>query len=589
MPLPFAPWIPLAAALLGAGASASTVAPRGGEPSTSHNEGLVVHARFPAARSATPLDGRLLLLVSTDSSSEPRFQVSDGANTQLVFGVDVDGWRPDTETPVNAQAVGYPLASLDELPAGRYWVQAVLNRYETFRRADGKVVKLPPDKGEGQQWNRKPGNLYSTPRWITLDGRLRSRPVVTLDQEIAPIAPPEDTRWIKHVTIRSERLSQFWGRDMYIGANVLLPAGFDEHPDARYPLVVYHGHFPATFTGFRETPPDPDLAPDFAARFNLRGYNRIQQEYAHQFYREWTGPNFPRVLLIEIRHPTPYYDDSYAVNSAAQGPYGDAIMYELIPEVERRFRGLGQGWARITYGGSTGGWEAMAVQVMYPDEFNGAFAACPDPIDFRAYTVVNLYEDANAYWPTGPWKRTPRPGQRNFLGHVSTTLQQMNQREMALGSRSRSGQQWDIWEATFSPIDADGYPQPIWDKATGVIDTAVAAYWREHYDLSHILQRDWATLGPKLHDKINVYVGDMDNYYLNNAVYLTEARLRAFENPRWTGEVLYGDRDEHCWNGDPSRGNAFSRLRYHQMYIPRILDRMRARAPAGADTLSWRY
>jgi hypothetical protein len=564
----------------GAAASAASV---------DRNEGLTVRVRFPAARSSTPLDGRLLLLVSTDSASEPRFQVSDGAVTQLVFGMDVDEWRPDTDAVVDAKAIGYPLHALDDLPAGRYWVQAMLNRYETFHRADGHIVKLPPDKGEGQQWSRKPGNLYSAPRWITLDGRQRNLVTVELDREVPPIAPPEDSKWIRHITIRSERLSQFWGRDMYIGANVLLPAGFDEHPNARYPLVVYHGHFPSTFTGFREEPPDPNLAPDYSARFNLRGYNRIQQELAHEFYKDWTGPDFPRVLLIEIRHPTPYYDDSYAVNSAAQGPYGDAIMYELIPEVERQFRGIGQGWARITYGGSTGGWEAMAVQVMYPDEFNGAYAACPDPIDFRAYTVVNLYEDENAYYPSGPWKRTPRPGSRNYLGHVNTTLEQMNRREMALGSRGRSGDQWDIWQATYSPLDADGYPKPIWDKATGAIDREVASYWREHYDLSHILERDWATLGPKLHDKINIYVGDMDNYYLNNAVYLTEERLRAFDNPKWTGEVLYGDRAEHCWNGDPTRSNAYSRLRYHQMYIPRIYDRMRARAPAGADTLSWRY
>ncbi len=556
---------------------------------TGPNAALRVPVRFPAARSAEPLDGRLLLLVSTDSANEPRFQVSDGAATQLVFGTDVDGWTPDTDVTVDGAATGYPLHSLADVPPGRYWVQAVLNRYETFTRSDGHTVKLPPDKGEGQVWNRKPGNLYSTPRWITLDANGRAVEPLVLDQEIGPITPPEDTRWIKHVTIRSERLSKFWGRDMEIGANILLPAGFDDHPDARYPLVVYHGHFPATFTGFREEAPDPNLKPDFAARFNLSGYNRIQQEQAHQFYKDWTGPGFPRVLLIEIRHPTPYYDDSYAVNSAAQGPYGDAIMYELIPEIEKRFRGIGQGWARITYGGSTGGWEAMAVQVMYPDEFNGAFAACPDPIDFRAYTVVNLYEDDNAYYPNGPWKRTPRPGSRNYLGHLNTTLEQMNQKEAALGSKGRSGDQWDIWQATYSPVGDDGYPKPIWDKATGVIDKEVATYWRENYDLSYILERDWATLGPKLHDKINVYVGDMDNYYLNNAVYLTEERLRALSNPKWTGEITYGDRAEHCWNGDPTRSNAISRLRYHQMYIPRILDRMRARAPAGADTLSWRY
>jgi hypothetical protein len=550
---------------------------------------LQVEVQLPAGKANAPLDGRLLLLVSTDSTREPRFQISDDVATQQVFGLDVQAWTPGSTRLVDATADGYPLASLRELPRGRYWVQAVLNRYETFRLSTGHSVKLPPDKGEGQQWSRKPGNLYSTPRWITLDARQRMRPRLVLEREIAPIAPPQDTRWIKHVTIRSERLSKFWGRDMYIGANVLLPAGFDSHPDARYPLVVYHGHFPATFEGFRETPPDPNLAPDFSARFNLRGYNRIQQELHHQFYKDWTGPGFPRVLLMEVRHPTPYYDDSYAVNSASQGPWGDAIMYELIPEVERRFRGIGQGWARITYGGSTGGWEAMAVQLFYPDEFNGAYIACPDPIDFRANTVFNLYEDRNAYFTEGPWRRTPRPGQRNWLGQVRNTMEEANRREAALGSKGRSGDQWDIWQATYSPMGPDGYPKPIWDKKTGVIDTAVARYWRDNYDLSYMLRRDWATLGPKVYDKINIYVGDMDNYYLNNAVYLTEEFLRSTSNPKWTGEILYGDRAEHCWNGDPTRSNAYSRLRYHQMYIPRILDRMRARAPRGADTLSWRY
>jgi hypothetical protein len=574
------------AALVTLSLAAQAVAPR---TARAQAPSVTVSVQLPAERATSPLDGRLLLLVSTDSTSEPRFLVSDGPATQLVFGQDVEDWRPGTSVTVGASAAGYPLASLRELPPGRYWVQALLNRYETFHLSTGHTVKLPPDKGEGQQWNRKPGNLYSTPRWITLDARQRILHTVALDREIPPIEPPKDTKWIRHVTIRSERLSKFWGRDMYIGANVLLPAGFDEHPEARYPLVVNHGHFPATFTGFRDDPPDPNLAPDFSARFNLRGYNRIQQEAAHQFYRDWTAPGFPRVLLMEVRHPTPYYDDSYAVNSAAQGPYGDAIMYELIPEVERRFRGLGQGWARITYGGSTGGWEAMAVQLFYPDEFNGAFIACPDPIDFRAFTSFNLYEDRNAYWLDSRWKRTARPGSRNWLGQISTTVQEMNQHESALGSRGRSGGQWDIWQATWSPLGPDGYPAPIWDKATGVIDTAVARYWRDHYDLSHILRRDWATLGPKVHDKLNIYVGDMDNYYLNNAVYLVEDFLRSATNPRWTGEITYGDRAEHCWNGDPTRSNAYSRLRYHQMYIPRIVDRVRARAPAGADTSSWRY
>jgi hypothetical protein len=544
---------------------------------------------FPAARSTIPLDGRLLLLVSTDSTGEPRFQINDGPNTQLVFGIDVDELAPGADAVIDGTALGYPLESLTKLPTGRYWVQAFLNRYETFHRSDGHVVKLPPDRGEGQVWNRKPGNLYSTPRPVEIDPSANRVIRLVMDQEIPPISDPSETKYIKHERIQSKLLSEFWGRPMYLGAHVLLPEGFDTHPDARYPLVVNHGHFPYTFSGFREEPPDPNLEPDYSERFRLHGYNRIQQEHAHQFYKDWTGPGFPRVLLIRIQHPTPYYDDSYAVNSANNGSYGDAIMYELIPHIERKYRGIGEGWARFTYGGSTGGWEAMAVQVFYPEEFNGAWVACPDPIDFRAYTVVNLYEDENAYYLDSKWKRTPRPGRRDWRGHVSATLEEMNHRELVLGTKGRSGDQWDIWQAVYSPVGEDGYPKPIWDKYTGTIDRQVAEYWRENYDLSYILRRDWATLGPKLAGKLFIYVGDMDNYYLNNAVELTEEFLERTTEPHYGGEVDYGDGDEHCWNGDHTRGNAYSRLRYHQMFIPRIMDQIRKNHPAGADTVSWRY
>lgn len=557
---------------------------------TGRQPSLRFEITFPAERSRTPLDGRLLLLISTDTAGEPRFQISDAPGTQQVFGVDVDGWKPGETRTVDASAFGYPLPSLASLPRGAYRVQALINRYETFRRGDGHVVKLPPDMGEGQQWSRKPGNLYSTPRAVALDPASSDVVRLTLDNEIPPVADfaTRETDYVKYVRIRSERLSRFWGRDMHLAAWVLLPWGFNEHPDARYPLMVSHGHFPASLGGWRETPPDSTLVPDFSARFNLRGYNRIQQEHAWQFYRDWTGPGFPRALLLEIQHATPYYDDSYAVNSANNGPYGDAIQYELIPEIERRFRGIGQGWARFTFGGSTGGWEAMAVQMFYPDEYNGTWVACPDPIDFRAYTVVNIYADTNAYYRDGPFKRVPRPGQRNYLGHLLTTLEQSNHRELALGTRSRSGDQWDVWESVYSPVGDDGYPKPIWNKLTGEIDHSVAEYWRENYDLSHILQRDWQTLGPKLRGKLRIYVGDMDNYYLNNAVYFVEDFLRS-ANPPADAVVDYGDRAEHCWNGDHTRSNAYSRLRYPQMVLPWAVERMLQTAPAGADLVSWRY
>jgi len=544
---------------------------------------------FPRERSAAPLDGRLLVLLSTDPAAEPRFQINDSPNTQLVFGIDVEDWKPGQAAVVDARAFGYPVRSMAQLKPGEYHVQALLHRYETFRLSDGRVLKLPMDRGEGQHWNRAPGNFYSKPAKLRIDPQAGGRVEILLDQEIPPLPEPKDTKYIKHVKIKSELLSRFWGRPMYLGAHVLLPEGFDQHPEARYPLCIFHGHFPSDFGGFRTEPPDPNLKPDYIERFKVHGYNRMVQEEAYQFYKTWTGPGYPRMLIVEIQHANPFYDDSYAVNSANLGPYGDAIMRELVPYIEKRFRGIGQGWARFTYGGSTGGWEALAVQVFYPDDFNGCFAACPDPIDFRAYTVVNIYEDRNAYYLEGPHKRVPRPGKRDYLGHISATVEDLNHFELALGTRSRSGQQFDIWEAVYSPVGDDGYPKRIFDKLSGDIDRTVAEYWREHYDLSYILRRDWNKLGAKLQGKIHVYCGDMDTYYLNNAVYLLEDFLKSTANPYYDGEVRYGDRAEHCWNGDPTLPNHISRLRYNTMYVPKILERIKQSAPPGADLKSWRY
>ncbi|MEO0472846.1 MAG: alpha/beta hydrolase-fold protein [Bacteroidota bacterium] len=533
-------------------------------------------------------DGRLLLMLAANNETEPRFQVRDDQKTAQVFGIDVEDWKGGEEKVIDLEAFGYPVRSLMDVPPGAYYVQVLLHKYETFTLKSGHTVKLPMDRGEGQQWNRAPGNLYSEVHKIDINPRSGRVINLSLSKEIEPITPAEDSKYVKHIRIQSKLLTEFWGRPMFLGAHVLLPEGFDEHPDARYPLAIMHGHFPADFGGWRTTPPDPDLEPVYSERFQMEGYNRVVQEYDYKFYQEWTGPDFPRFLAIEIQHANPYYDDSYAVNSANLGPYGDAITYELIPHIEEQFRGIGEGWARFLYGGSTGGWEALAVQVKYPDEYNGCFAACPDPIDFRAYCLVNLYEDQNAYFEQGPFRKSLRPAHRDYLGQVNATLFDSNQRELALGTKSRSGQQWDIWEAVYSPQGPDGYPARIWDKETGEINPEVATYWKENYDLVHIMQRDWKTLGPKLRGKVHIYCGDMDNYYLNNAVYLAEDFLEKAE-PAYEGEVDYGDRAEHCWNGDHSRPNAISRLRYHQMFIPRSAERILKTAPPGADLRSWRY
>jgi hypothetical protein len=543
---------------------------------------------FPAGHGDQPINGRLLLLLSTDPSAEPRLQIDDSLRSQMVFGMDVHGMRPRQIVPFDGAADGYPVRRLRDVPPGEYSLQVVLHRYETFHRADGHTVELPMDRGEGQHWNLAPGNLYSSPQRITL-GRSSAAIAVSLDREIAAIPQPKDTTYIRHIRIQSALLTEFWGRSMYLSANVLVPEGFDSHPTVSFPLIIFEDHFNADFGGFRTEPPDASLKPDFNERFHISGYNRIQQEEAYKFYQQWIAPGFPRVLIAEINHANPYYDDSYAVNSANLGPYGDAIETELIPAIERQFRGIGQGWARFAYGGSTGGWEAMAVQMFYADRYNGAFIACPDPVDFHAYTTINLYEEKNAFTLRGPHAEYAQPAMRNYLGQTLATVQSVNQYELALGSHARSGEQFDIWQAVFGPVGDDGYPKPIFNKETGEIDASVAAYWKEHYDLTAILKRDWATLGPKLRGKLHVYVGSADTYFLNNAVYHLEDFLKSTKNPPYDGEVKYGDRAEHCWNGDPTQPNYLSRLHYHTMYLPMILARMKESAPPGADLSSWRY
>lgn len=548
----------------------------------------VFEVALPKEAPQAAYDGRLILIIAASDDKEPRDQVSPDVDAAQIFGINVDQWaRGDTQR-IDGEILGFPARSLDEVPAGDYYVQALLHTYDTFNLGNGKTVKLPAARGAGQNWRKEPGNLFSEPVKVSFDPQSQDVTTIALTEVNPPIEEPEDTEYVRHIKIRSELLSDFWGTDVYLRAHVLVPHGFDDHPDARFPLAIFHGHFPADFGGFQTTPPDPELECVYSKRFDLDCYNRIEQQEAYDFYQYWISDDAPRMLITEIDHSNPYYDDSYAVNSDNIGPYGDAITYELVPAIEEAFRGIGEGWSRFVYGGSTGGWEALAVQVKYPDEYNGAFAACPDPIDFRHFVTVNIYDDSNAYYMEGPFARFDRPSRRDYLGHVSRYMEPENRWELVLGDKTRSGQQYDIWQAVFSPNGDDGYPKPIWDKRSGVIDPEVAAHWRENYDLRYIMERDWEELGPKLQGKIHLYVGDMDNYYLNNAVYFTEDFLESAEPP-FEGVVDYGDRAEHCWNGDHENSNAVSRLRYNSFYVPRILERIQDAAPEGADLTSWRY
>lgn len=544
-----------------------------------HARRVLAEISFTRGVIKAPVDGRVFLIISKDPTREPRYEITeDQMRSQQIFGVDVHGLTADRSVVMDGSILGYPLRSLSEVPAGDYYAQAVLQRYTIFHRRDGHVVELPKDEGEGQKWFKKPGNGYSAVQRIHIDpagGSIRIR----ITRVIPPIPPPKDTEYVKHLVIRSRLLSDFWGQPVYLGAIVLLPEGWKSHPNAHYPLVVWHTHFPQDFQEFTPEPPRPDL----------KGDERTEAQYAYQFYQDWTSGRLPHVLLMMIQHPTPYYDDSYAVNSANIGPYGDAINQELIPQVEKAFRGIGQGWARALFGGSTGGWESLATQVFYPALYNGAWALCPDPVDFRAYETVNIYSDANAFWRKTPWGHVPEPDSREPDGLLDSTIEGSSRMELVLGTHGRSGGDWDDWQAVFGPVGPDGYPKPIWDPSTGVIDHQVAAYWRDHFDMRFILQRDWHTLGPLLVGKLHITVGTRDTFYLDRAVRLLQRFLESTNNPYYAGDFEYGPHQPHCFTGDASLPAELGELTDRQRILPKAVAWMLKTAPPGADTTSWQY
>jgi hypothetical protein len=552
---------------------------------------------FPKEMSATPLDGHVLLLLSDNDEKEPRFQISFmTAESQQAFGLDVDALAPGALAVIDPSTLGYPAESLNDIPAGDYWVQAVLNIYETFHLANGRTLKLPPDEGEGQHWQIKPGNLYSKPVKIHLDPKAATTTRISLAEKIPSIEDnPKvvdsivgwdssndehtiaDNKWVRHIRIQSELLTKFWGKPTYLGAVLLLPDGWEEHPNARYPVIVEQDHFHRGLPGimaFRTQPPTD----------NLKGGELRAAKNGYKLYQDWTAGRLPRVIVLSIQHATPYFDDSYAVNSENVGPYGDAITQELIPYVEKQFRGIGQGWARAVYGGSTGGWESLASQVFYPDYYNGAWVFCPDVVDFRAYMTMNLYDDKNAFWIESPYARVPRPSVRQLDGLILSTMEQMNRYELVQGTHSRSGEQLDTWQAVFSTVGDDGYPKPIFNKRTGEIDHEVAKYWKEHYDLSAIMQRDWKTLGPKLAGKLHLYVGEADTFYLDRAVHLLKDFLETTTDPYYHGTFEFGVRKPHCYAGEFD-----SSVGLNQHYWPEMVKHMEETAPADADLKSWKY
>ena len=495
-----------------------------------------------------PTTGRLFVIFGRTDAREPRFQAGSYGGSVPFFGMDVDAWKPGAATAVGAKVLGFPFDDMTHMPAGDYYAQAVLNVYTQFHRADGHTVWVHADQWEGQHWATSPGNLVSEVVKVHFDPAAHTAVKLALTKKLPAADVPADTRWVKHVKMKSELLSTFWGAPVYIGATVLVPKGFDESPNERYPAVYSQGHFGlgAPF-GFV----DP-AAP--AANAAGRGGGRAAapsvwdpvptsaRESGLEFGKSWTSDGFPRFVAITWQHPTPYYDDSYAVNSANNGPYQDALLTELVPELEKRFHLIPEATARFLTGGSTGGWECAALQIQRPDFFGGAWCLYPDPVDFRRNQTVDIYADSNAFFPNNALPPVPeRSMSRTPEGQDLLSFRMMSRLEAVLGSKARSGQQYDAWDAAYGPIGADGYPKRLWDRATGVIDKSVAAYWRDKgFDLTWNLRQNWPKIGPELAGKMHVYVGDMDNYYLNLGVYLMEQESKKLVNPPANFTFEYG-------------------------------------------------
>lgn len=536
--------------------------------------GTTMAARFtvrlePGASKQT-LEGRVYVIVSRNKDSEPRAQLGDYTDAPPFWGLNAT-LKPGQSVTIADQPGlrGYPLATLKALPPGRYFVQAFLNVYTTFKRGDGATVKLHLPCGDGHNPFASPGNVYSKVR--SLEVSASSNVVLRLDQVIKPDPPvpaggscqqgnPKDTTHLKHLKLKSALLTKFWGREMFVGADVLLPRDYADNPDQRYPVVYVHGHFSGDGAVMGFTEPPATGAKDERSDFS----------------KWWLTDAAPRAILVSFRHENPFFDSSYAVNSANVGPYGDVIAKELVPLVDSSFRTIPERWARRLTGESTGGWQAMAQMIFYPDLYGGVIADAPDPLDFHNFELVDVYKDKNAYFNTsdGGWVVAARPSTRKRNGDTITTNQQENLWELALGTSTRSGLgNWDIWQATYSPRGPDGYPAPIWNKETGVIDPKVAQAWKA-FDLREVVVKNWASLSSKLTGRMEISVGDNDNYFLNNGVIGFEAGLKSLAPfPELTVNYVRG----------AGHGSGFYS---EEKLIETLTDRIAEQAPEGAD-LSW--
>lgn len=507
---------------------------------------------FPATHHPQPLSGRLLLVISRTEQPIVDYEHS-GLNGPEYLGVDVRRLNPGEVVAVTTETLGYPFRSLKEVPLGDYSVQAIVTLYTEYHRSDGHTL-LALNQWDGQEFTRNAGNLYSQVSKVHLDPASPATVRLNLTEVVATPAPrAADTGWVKNIRIESKLLSRFWGRPIYLGATILLPRGYLDNPNAQYPVIYEQKSHYLRDAPFSFTPEEvPEKEEERAQREQL-GY-----ETGYEFYQAWSSANFPRMIVARLIDPTPFYDFSSAMNSANNGPYGDAIMQELIPYIEQHFRIIREPYARELLGKSTGGRDALALQLFHPEFFGGAWIFYPWGIDYRRFcSGFNVYESESAF--SVDWQETRGfqnqyewwPLERSFPRTVDSmpvgTMRQYALHDAVQGGHSGVGAELNGNEnALNSPVGQDGYPRPLYDELTGTIDHEVALYWRQH-DLTSYVEANWPRIGGQLVGKLHFYVGDMDEYYRNYGVHHFQGVLKATQNPHEEGTFQYGSLKGHLW------------------------------------------
>ena len=454
--------------------------------------GLRFHVKIdPKQVGDKPQSGRVLVGIAK-KGEEPDFTNYKPPVLPLL-GMDAQAFSADKTIVFDATSESFPLGSSIKLPPGEYSVQAAF--------LTNPDINLP----------NAPGNRFSEPIDVKLDVAAGTTVTLTLNRAHEDDVPKASATH-KYLQIPSKLLSDFHGKPVSYRVGVVLPPNFAKEADEKYALLVDIGGFGTRYTHAREIEPD--------SRFV-------------QIVPDGAGP----------------LGDPYQVNSANNGPYGDALTQEVIPFIEKTYRCLGTPKSRFTCGISTGGWVSLALQIFYPDFFNGCWSQCPDSVTFERFELLDLYQHENAY--VNPFG-FERPSTRTIDSDVISTVRHEVQLERVLGRGGKwelSGRDWCCWNAVYGPRGKDGLPVPAWDGKTGKIDKAVAEHWKK-YDLKLVLEQNWKSLGPKLAGgKINIWVGESDDYFLNVAVHRFKASALKFANPPFDGKIAIELRKPHDHGG----------------------------------------